>query len=112
MKKKRSRLKKNTKRKMNKRNKRTKRRRTYSLRRGKRNRSNQKLYGGMEGTVATKSDEVLGKLFEMINTGNFSFWFHSKSPITVDNLYKDGGLFKNTEIDETKKGGRRRMIHY
>ena len=55
-------------------------------------------------TVATKSDEVLGKLFEMINTGNFSFWFHSKSPITVDNLYKDGGLFKNTEIDETKKG--------
>ena len=58
----------------------------------------------MGGTVATKSDEVLGKLFEMINTGNFSFWFHSKSPITVDNLYKDGGLFKNTEIDETKKG--------
>ena len=52
----RSRLKKNTKRKMNKRNKRTKRRRTYSLRRGKRNRSNKKLYGGdgvdIEGLIS------------------------------------------------------------
>jgi hypothetical protein len=60
MKKKRSILKKNTKRKMNKRNKRTKRRRTYSLRRGERNRSNKKLYGGMEGTGATGSDVATG----------------------------------------------------
>jgi hypothetical protein len=92
------------KRTMNKRNKRTKRRKYLKNKREKRiTRSNKKLYGGMEGTVATKSDEVLDKLFEMINTGNFSFWFHSKSPITVENLYADGGVFKNMEIDETKK---------
>ena len=62
MKKKRSRLKKNTKRKMNKRNKRTKRRRTYSLRRGKRNRSNKKLYGGdgvdIEGLISRLGDII------------------------------------------------------
>ena len=88
------------KRTMNKRNKRTKRRKYLKNKRERRiTRSNKKLYGGMEGAVATKSDEVLDKLFEMINTGNFSFWFHGKfPPITVENLYADGGVFKNMEI--------------